>query len=183
MLYNVLLIIQIAVSVAIIVLILMQHGKGADAGAAFGSGASGTVFGAQGASNFLSRTTAILAAIFFTNALFLGFLVSGKTIKTGSSIMDAMTPPAKVETAPAAVSVVVPPKGDVPAVPGQGAADASAQKPITSDVPPPAAPAGDKPAASPEPANASEPDPVKKDEVSGVNKHSMGEKGVHGKKQ
>jgi protein translocase, SecG subunit len=65
MLYNVLLIILIVVSVAMIVLILMQQGKGADAGAAFGSGASGTVFGSQGSANFLSRTTGILATIFF----------------------------------------------------------------------------------------------------------------------
>ncbi len=57
MLYNVLLIIQIVVSVGIIVLVLMQQGKGADAGAAFGSGASGTVFGSRGSANFLSRTT------------------------------------------------------------------------------------------------------------------------------
>lgn len=64
MLYNILLIVQIIVSVAIIVLVLMQHGKGADAGAAFGSGASGTIFGSQGSGNFLSRTTAILATVF-----------------------------------------------------------------------------------------------------------------------
>ena len=69
MLYNILLIVQIVVSVAIIVLVLMQQGKGADAGAAFGSGASGTVFGARGSANFLSRATAILATVFFVNSI------------------------------------------------------------------------------------------------------------------
>ena len=69
MLYNILLIVQIVVSVGIIVLVLMQQGKGADAGAAFGSGASGTVFGSQGSANFLSRTTAILATVFFINCI------------------------------------------------------------------------------------------------------------------
>ena len=57
------------IALLIIVLVLMQRGKGADAGAAFGSGASGTVFGARGSSNFFSRTTAILAAVFFVSSL------------------------------------------------------------------------------------------------------------------
>ena len=103
MLYNVLLIILIVVSVAMIVLILMQQGKGADAGAAFGSGASGTVFGSQGSANFLSRTTGILATVFFLVALALAFLASGRTIESGSIMGGAATsaPAAAVETAPA----------------------------------------------------------------------------------
>ena len=64
----------------------MQHGKGADAGAAFGSGSSGTVFGAQGSASFLSRTTAVLAAIFFSTSLGLAVL-SGKT-GNDADIMD-----------------------------------------------------------------------------------------------
>ncbi len=68
------------VSLALIALILVQHGKGADAGAAFGSGASATVFGAQGAGNFLTRTTAILATAFFILSLSLGwFAIHTKT--------------------------------------------------------------------------------------------------------
>ena len=62
---SILLVTQVILSICLIVLILMQHGKGADAGAAFGSGASSTVFGARGSGNFLSRTTTILAALFF----------------------------------------------------------------------------------------------------------------------
>lgn len=82
MLYNILLIVQIVVSAGIIVLVLMQQGKGADAGAAFGSGASGTVFGSQGSANFLSRTTAILATVFFLNSIALAFLASGRTVQS-----------------------------------------------------------------------------------------------------
>lgn len=76
MIYSILLVTELLLSISLIVLILLQHGKGADAGAAFGSGASGTVFGARGAGNFLSRTTAILATLFFINCLALAFVVS-----------------------------------------------------------------------------------------------------------
>lgn len=76
MIYSILLVTELLLSIGLIVLILIQHGKGADAGAAFGSGASGTVFGAKGAGNFLSRTTAVLATLFFINCLALAFVVS-----------------------------------------------------------------------------------------------------------
>lgn len=76
MLYGILLVVQVVVAVALIALVLMQHGKGADAGAAFGSGASATVFGARGSANFLSRSTAILAVIFFVNSLSLAYLAA-----------------------------------------------------------------------------------------------------------
>ncbi|QTR48631.1 preprotein translocase subunit SecG [Candidatus Thiothrix anitrata] len=122
MLYNVLLIMLIVVSVAMIVLILMQQGKGADAGAAFGSGASGTVFGSQGSANFLSRTTAILATLFFLLALALAFLASGRTIQSGS-IMEAVTPSGQAVETAAPV-----PNSDVPPAP-------AAEK-ASSDVPP-----------------------------------------------
>ncbi|MGP1571386.1 MAG: preprotein translocase subunit SecG [Moraxella sp.] len=65
--------IHIIVAIALSGLILIQHGKGADAGASFGSGAAGTVFGASGSANFLTRTTAILAAIFFATSLALAY--------------------------------------------------------------------------------------------------------------
>lgn len=69
--YTLLLIVQVFLAIGLIVLILLQHGKGADAGAAFGSGASATVFGSRGAGSFLSRTTGILATLFFANSLLL----------------------------------------------------------------------------------------------------------------
>ena len=66
---NILIIVHVLVALGIIGLVLLQHGKGADVGAAFGSGASGSLFGATGSANFLSRATAILAAVFFLTSL------------------------------------------------------------------------------------------------------------------
>ena len=74
MLYSVILTVHILVGLGVIGLVLMQHGKGADMGAAFGSGSSGSLFGASGSANFLSRTTAVCAAIFFSTCLALVFL-------------------------------------------------------------------------------------------------------------
>ena len=87
MLYQVIIVIHILLGLGIIGLVLMQLGKGADAGAAFGSGASGSVFGAQGSASFLSRTTAIFAALFFTTSLGLAVL-SGYHGKK-ADLMDA----------------------------------------------------------------------------------------------
>ena len=88
--FSLLLTIHILVAIAIIGLILMQHGKGADMGAAFGSGASGSLFGASGSANFLSRTTAILATIFFSTSLALAYVASEKP-KSPSSVMENQT--------------------------------------------------------------------------------------------
>jgi len=77
--YGILLIIHIIVAVVLISLILIQHGKGAQAGAAFGSGASQTVFGSQGTGGFLSRTTGVLAAVFFILSLALAYLINTST--------------------------------------------------------------------------------------------------------
>lgn len=77
--YQVIIVIHVLLGLGIIGLILMQQGKGADAGATFGGGASGSVFGAQGAASFLSRTTAILATLFFITSLGLAWLNGNKT--------------------------------------------------------------------------------------------------------
>jgi len=74
LLETILFILQILVAIALCGLILLQHGKGADMGAAFGSGSSGSLFGAAGSANFLSRTTAVLAAVFFLTSLGLTYL-------------------------------------------------------------------------------------------------------------
>ncbi len=74
-----LLVIHVLAALALVGLVLLQHGKGADVGAAFGSGASGSVFGSAGSANFLSRTTAILAVIFFVTSLGLTYFSSQKT--------------------------------------------------------------------------------------------------------
>lgn len=85
--FSIVLIIQILSGIGVIGLVLVQHGKGADMGAAFGSGASGSLFGATGSANFLSRSTAILAAIFFITTLSLAYIASNKP-KTTGSVMD-----------------------------------------------------------------------------------------------
>ena len=74
--YSLLLVLHILIGCAVIGFVLIQHGKGADMGAAFGSGASGSLFGSAGSANFLSRTTAILAALFFVSSLTLSYLAS-----------------------------------------------------------------------------------------------------------
>jgi preprotein translocase subunit SecG len=83
---SIVLVLHVLVCVLIIGLVLMQKGKGADAGAAFGSGSSGTVFGAKGAANFLSRSTAVLATLFFASSLSLAYLGSNRPVAT--SLMD-----------------------------------------------------------------------------------------------
>lgn len=139
MVYNILLIVQIIVSIGIIGLVLMQHGKGADAGAAFGSGASGTVFGSQGSANFLSRATAILATVFFLNSIALAWLVSNRTTDF-NSVMDAL----QTEQVAPAVEQAPVNNSDVPAIPGQEAAASAAQN---AEVPAATAPAAEVPAA------------------------------------
>ncbi len=134
MIYNILLIVQILVALGIIGLVLIQHGKGADAGAAFGGGSSGTVFGSAGAGSFLSRATAILAAVFFANSLALAWIVSHSTGEAGS-LVDSVspTPTTKVEV----------PVSDVPgggAVPQQAAPVSDVPGGATTSTPEQAAP-------------------------------------------
>ncbi len=87
---SILLVVQVLLSISLIVLVLMQHGKGADAGAAFGSGASATVFGARGSGNFMTKSTAVVAILFFSVCLSLAYLSANRTapdsVVTGSVI-------------------------------------------------------------------------------------------------
>ena len=95
------LVVQMLSALAMIGLILIQHGKGADMGAAFGSGSSGSLFGATGGANFLSRTTAVLAAVFFVCTLLLAYFGNVRPTSSGSVLEGAaVTAPAQ---APAAV--------------------------------------------------------------------------------
>ena len=80
---------QVLLSVVLITLVLVQHGKGADAGAAFGSGASASVFGARGSGNFLSKSTAIVATLFFIVCMSLGYVASHRQVP--DSIMQSVT--------------------------------------------------------------------------------------------
>ncbi len=93
---------HVMTAIGIIGLVLLQHGKGADVGASFGGGASGSLFGATGSANFLSRATAALAAIFFMTSLGLAYLATHKP-RAPSGIMDA---PASAPAQPAAPAAV-----------------------------------------------------------------------------
>ena len=92
---------HVLLAVAIIGIVLLQRGKGADAGAGFGAGASGTVFGARGSASFLSRTTAVLATLFFLTSLGLTYLFSQQ--KEATSVVDTVT-----QEAPAPVTTPTP---------------------------------------------------------------------------
>jgi preprotein translocase subunit SecG len=113
---------QMLSALAMIGLILIQHGKGADMGAAFGSGGSGSLFGATGGANFMSRTTAVLAAVFFVCTLALAYF-SNLTPNSSGSVLEgaAMTAPAPVNTSPAAQipgnAPVTKPDNSVPTAP------------------------------------------------------------------
>lgn len=109
-------VVQVLSALGVIILVLMQHGKGADMGAAFGSGASGSLFGATGSANFLSRFTAVLAAVFFVATLGLAFSGHQKP-QSGRSVMEVGKPPASSDI-PDARPVAAPdkpaPAGDIP---------------------------------------------------------------------
>jgi preprotein translocase subunit SecG len=121
---SILLVVHVVVAVGICVLVLLQHGKGADMGAAFGSGSSGSLFGAAGSANFLSRSTAVLATAFFVTSLALTYFGSTRSTPVGveKSIMDQQAPkagdvppvPAPPATAPAQPAAPAGKAGDVP---------------------------------------------------------------------
>jgi len=127
------LVIHVLTAIALCGLVLLQHGKGADVGAAFGGGASGSIFGATGSANFLSRTTAILAAVFFLSSMGLTYFSSRKTEHKG--VMATQSEPGK--PGPAEVPVPGAPAGksapSTPQQPAQGAAPDPGSK--AQDVP------------------------------------------------
>ena len=126
---------HVLLAFGIVGLVLLQRGKGADAGAGFGAGASGTVFGARGSANFLSRTTAVLATLFFVSSLGLSYLFSKGPAET--SVMDrvATQQPAPAPTAPAPAA-----DGSAPAAPATGTQPAP--EPVPAGAPAAPAPAG-----------------------------------------
>src|SRR5438128_8996127 len=105
-LFNLIVVLQVLSALAIIGLVLVQHGKGADMGAAFGSGASGSLFGATGSSNFLSKSTAVAAAVFFASTLALAYFGNTRHVSSGTSLMDRVAVP--VNKAPATNGVPAP---------------------------------------------------------------------------
>ena len=108
MLTTVLIVVHVLVALAIIGLVLLQHGKGADMGSGFGGGASGSLFGATGSANFLSRMTAVLAALFFILSLALAYVATRRPAEEGGGVIDVIRkqqtekPAPKAEEKPAA---------------------------------------------------------------------------------
>ena len=122
---NVAIVVHVLIAMAIIGLVLLQHGKGADMGSGFGGGASGSLFGATGSANFLSRTTAVLAALFFASSLGLAYLATTKPREAGSV----------VDRAPAAQPKAEAPKPEPKNEKPQGAPGAGAPAPAEKSVP------------------------------------------------
>ncbi|MBV7535442.1 preprotein translocase subunit SecG [Duganella sp. sic0402] len=125
--FNLVIVVQVISAIAIIGLVLLQHGKGADMGAAFGSGASGSLFGATGSSNFMSKSTGVAALIFFVATLALSYITTHQANNVSGGVMDRVqatvpaTPaapaaaPASAPAAPAASAPVAPaPANSIP---------------------------------------------------------------------
>ncbi|MES2941661.1 MAG: preprotein translocase subunit SecG [Pseudomonadota bacterium] len=117
---------QMLAALGMIGLILVQHGKGADMGAAFGSGGSGSLFGASGSANFLSRTTGVLAAVFFVCTLLLAYFGNAQP-RTGSSVLEGSVLAVPAPVLPASGAAQIP--GSATAVPPAPAASGAAQIP------------------------------------------------------
>jgi preprotein translocase subunit SecG len=109
------LVVQMLSALAMIGLILIQHGKGADMGAAFGSGGSGSLFGATGGANFLSRTTAVLAAVFFVCTLLLAYFSNVRPTAPSGSVLEGAAVTAPAPTAPVDSSPAAQIPGNTPA--------------------------------------------------------------------
>ena len=130
---SLILVVHVALALGVIGLVLIQHGKGADAGAAFGSGASSTVFGARGSASFLTKMTTLLAGLFFLSSLALFYLAAHRDRGTGS-VTDSLP----AATAPASES-------DLPA--GEPSAPADSDLPAVDDSAQPAGAESDMPSA------------------------------------
>ena len=130
----VVLVAHLIIAAAVCGFVLMQHGKGADMGAAFGSGSSGSLFGAAGSANFLSRTTAVLATIFFLTSIGLtvfGTLHGKPQGLMEQGVMEKMVPPPKASDVPAPATA----PGEVPGAPATGTAPATGGTSKPGEVP------------------------------------------------
>jgi preprotein translocase subunit SecG len=122
---SIILTIHLLLALVLVVTILIQHGKGADAGAAFGAGASGTVFGSRGTGNFLSRTTAVLAVLFFCTSSYLAYFAARDDAK--KSIVETLAgEQAEIPSlSPAGDAPVAPTSEELPALPEEAEPQAS----------------------------------------------------------
>jgi preprotein translocase subunit SecG len=128
---KIILIVHTVIALGIIALVLLQRGKGADAGAAFGAGASGTVFGARGSGSFFSRATAVLAAAFFASSLTLAYLSSQRSVEPESVLEGTPAIEETVDEAPAEELLI--PDADMPAL--DSSDDAELAPTIDGDMP------------------------------------------------
>ena len=108
LLLNLVVVLQIIAALVMIGLVLIQHGKGADMGASFGSGASGSLFGATGSANFLSRSTAVCAAVFFVCTLALAFFANDRSRPSTGSVLDRPAVSAPAASEPATGAALIP---------------------------------------------------------------------------
>ncbi len=122
---TVVLIAHVLIAAAIIGLVMLQKGKGGDAGAGFGAGASGTVFGARGSANFLSRSTAIAAALFFASSLGLAYL--NRDVEVASSLLDTEALEQSLPALPETGAGAGQDDFDLPALPEPAAAESTAE--------------------------------------------------------
>ena len=113
---------HVLVALAIIGLVLLQHGKGADMGSGFGGGSSGSLFGATGSANFLSRATAVLATIFFLTSLGLAYLATNKP-KSSGGVLDAAKKELSAPAAPAAGKPAAESSTEAPKPPAEAPAE------------------------------------------------------------
>ena len=149
--YNLVVVVQVLSALIIIGLVLLQHGKGADMGAAFGSGASGSLFGASGSSNFMSKSTGVAAAIFFASTLALAYFGSDREVAVSGGVMERAAPvtgPAAIPSSTTAPAVPVDPSIPTLAAPAATAPAAPAATPDAvpaAPAPAPAAPATEVP--------------------------------------
>jgi preprotein translocase subunit SecG len=142
MVFNLIVVVQVLSALAIIGLVLVQHGKGADMGAAFGSGASGSLFGASGSSNFLSKSTAVAAAIFFASTLGLAYFGTNRPhASVSGGVMDRITVPATKTPATGAPAPANNAGNAVPTAPAAAPAAPAASAPQDGRASPGAAPA------------------------------------------
>ncbi|HSY28810.1 MAG TPA: preprotein translocase subunit SecG [Burkholderiaceae bacterium] len=150
---NIIMLVQVLSALTIVGLVLLQHGKGADMGAAFGSGASGSLFGATGSSNFLSKSTGVAAVIFFSATLALSYLSSNRHATISGGVLDSLpttsapapatspavppaTSPSTTSTAPAATTVMpAPAAASAPAASAQQPAKTTPAAPQSSQIP------------------------------------------------
>ena len=114
---NLIIVVHVVVALAIIGLVLLQHGKGADMGSGFGGGASSSLFGATGSANFLSRTTAVLAALFFILSLALAYVATRRPAEQGGGVIDAIRAKQTQPVKPEEKKDVEKPAADVPKPP------------------------------------------------------------------